>query len=329
MVDRLIFGFLWNYKVECVSRKTLFHSPDRGGLGVTNIRAKLDSFLCVHLGRLVGGPYAMWQEAAAYWVGLRVDGARAEFRTNARPHTLTATEFYDAAVRAYRRLKSARPDVDMNSVSTKTVYAALMTDESQTPVVEAKYPTIDFTAAWKTANNNRISPRPRDLGWQIVHTVLPVHFYLYSLNITKILTCPLCQADSETLQHLFLFCPIVRPVWLVLDGWLSAIWGKRFVSTARSVLFYQMSGIDDADIRTLVAVTSAELKFSIWTARNRAKFENKLVTSDALRKLFTYAVKSRIQADHIRLDEGAFADLWCRAGVLADVGLNDGLYIKI
>lgn len=119
---------------------------------------------------MVNGPYARWQELAAYWVGQRIDSIKPEFKTNARPHSLTPSKFYDMALKAYRRFKIVGPDVLVagNGIKIRSIYKTLIMSETQTPVIQAKFPIINFVNVWKRA----ISPRPREVGWRLVHNKL-------------------------------------------------------------------------------------------------------------------------------------------------------------
>jgi len=44
-MEKLIFGFLWNNKLELIKRDTLILSYDQGGLNMFNIRARIETIL--------------------------------------------------------------------------------------------------------------------------------------------------------------------------------------------------------------------------------------------------------------------------------------------
>ena len=142
-----------------------------------------------------------------------------------------------------------------------------MNMESQTPFVESKYPVIQFSEAWQTAIDRDISPRPRDLGWRIQHNVLPLKSYLHQLGITKSMNRHFCNESAETLAHLFSECPVVWPIWGVLDDWLTRVSGKPS-KTIKASYFYQFSSTAEAGTRKLAVVISAEIKHNVWIARN-------------------------------------------------------------
>ena len=187
------------------------------------------------------------------------------------------------------------------------------------------YPTIRFSEAWQTASDKDISPRPRELGWRILHNVLPVNSYLHHLGITKSMS----NESAETIALLFFNCPVVRPIWGVLDDWLTRVSGKLFKTNVELVTFYQFSSTIEAGTKKLAVVISAEIKQIVWIARIAAKFEGKRQTTASLRRHLVSAVSGRIKADHARQSGVAFEQLWCQKGVLAAIDENNKLIDKI
>ena len=61
----------------------------------------------------------------------------------------------------------------------------------------------------------------------------------------------------------------------------------------------------------MLAILISELNYAIWTQRNRLKYEKKNPNTADIKSLFEHFVRTRILADHLRLDTDVFARLWC------------------
>ena len=90
---------------------------------------------------------------------------------------------------------------------------------------------------------------------------------------------------------------------------MSAAAGFPVQVTVDSVIFMQKlntGGNDD-----MLSILSSELKNAIWIQRNRLKYERKNPDTADVKRLFEHFVKTRILADHLRLNTDVFARLWC------------------
>ena len=173
-----------------------------------------------------------------------------------------------------------------------------------------KHPLIDFTQTWHAVTNRFVSPKARELSWKIAHGVLPVNDYLYSLQIIRHNRCPFCNMP-ETLTHLFFACREVQLLWHWIERIMSDIADKAIKVDPNFVLFQQTMDLNTLDTTTLL-VLSGEAKLAIWTQRNRVKYDKKKLSSLDILRLFVHSVKTRIQADFVRLDRDTFVNIWCR-----------------
>ena len=60
-------------------------------------------------------------------------------------------------------------------------------------------------------------PKIQIFLWQVCHKALPTRALLHHRGIQVETTCPLCKGGEETLDHLFLGCPYVIPIWRLAD----------------------------------------------------------------------------------------------------------------
>ncbi|KAK9988712.1 hypothetical protein SO802_028951 [Lithocarpus litseifolius] len=49
--------------------------------------------------------------------------------------------------------------------------------------------------------------------WKLLHDCLPVKLMLANRGIPVVDVCPMCNSESESPSHLFLYCDLARAVW--------------------------------------------------------------------------------------------------------------------
>ncbi|CAL1398789.1 unnamed protein product [Linum trigynum] len=68
-------------------------------------------------------------------------------------------------------------------------------------------------ASWIRLWEADIPPKLKVFVWQILSRVLPTTEALIERKVQVRPRCPVCWARSETLEHLFLYCPVARALW--------------------------------------------------------------------------------------------------------------------
>ena len=121
--------------------------------------------------------------------------------------------------------------------------------------------------------------------------------------------CALCKTDWETAEHLLLKCSVVQPVWDLFNRWLTKIVKQPF-KIDQLFAFYQNWTITNIETRQMAARMSAEVIFVIWSKRNTVVFEKASCSSQDLIALFLNRLKTRIKADHARLNVVQFKAKW-------------------
>ena len=58
------------------------------------------------------------------------------------------------------------------------------------------------------------------LQFQILHRLIPTNQYLHKLKLKTSPTCSFCKNDIESIEHLFIECPLVRKIWDDIEEWL-------------------------------------------------------------------------------------------------------------
>mgnify|MGYP001556186939 CR=1 FL=1 len=173
-----------------------------------------------------------------------------------------------------------------------------------------------------------INPRCRDIYWRIAHRVLPVRSFMRRF-ITMQDICPLCCKDSEFIEHLFVFCVLVKPIWQLVNEWLSLVAGRNIVCDSMAILFLKFPvAVKQKDISELTAILCSELVSVIWKVRNETVFEKKIHSTNEIERIFFRRIKTRIKLDFHRKSRSDFENIWCRNEALATVS-GDTVIINI
>lgn len=137
--------------------------------------------------------------------------------------------------------------------------------------------------------------------------------------------CLFCS-QPETLAHLFVECPRLAPVFVLLRAWFQGlgevfsfvlfIFGPRYVAKNKAV-------------HTLLNFLSGTAKLAIWlTRRNRAQDQGAVEPAAMLEGL----LKARLRVEHsyYRMTDNlsAFDRIWAVGGVLCSVGEDGDLLVN-
>ena len=115
------------------------------------------------------------------------------------------------------------PLTPLANVPTRTFYR-LLTSASAQPIPSVQYwsrtlqPAPNFNATfWKSMYCPLLPNKFGDLTWKVAHRVLPTAFSLFRINAYHSMDCHHCT-DTETIDHLLLHCPTLRPFCMDLDS---------------------------------------------------------------------------------------------------------------
>ncbi|XP_039131954.1 uncharacterized protein LOC120268733 [Dioscorea cayenensis subsp. rotundata] len=78
-------------------------------------------------------------------------------------------------------------------------------------------PISDHWSGWKKLRSLKIAPRIKHFIWLIFMGRLPTTDHLFNINLGPDTPCALCGLHRETIEHLFVSCPKIQPVWNYLS----------------------------------------------------------------------------------------------------------------
>ena len=315
--NSLMHKFLWGNKPEAVARNVLINKCIKGGLELVHIGTKLKALRCMHAKQLIFGSSAKWCFFARYWIGMYLRKYNSSCDVNSGPHSDpdSIPFFYREVLEALQLLFHLRPDFNLEVASCKDVYWILIEDVIKKPNIEGKFPLVHFKTVWENVSSSFLDSTIRDVSWRIVHHVLPIGECLYFKGISQRLKCYLCH-DRELFVHLFNNCMIVRGLVRWLECIISDMLGHNYFISNRSMVFCDVVPTGFPYFDDVVLYLTGLAKFVVWSERNKAKFERKVVTSAGLISIFKSHLRLRIIADFQRLEVSVFNNLWCKNSVI-------------
>jgi len=116
-----------------------------------------------------------------------------------------------------------------------------------------------------------IMPKLKVFLWQLCHASLPTKGTLLKRGLQIDPICPLCNADIEDMEHLFLRCPTAQEVWqLAKDhNWAPVTMPPVPAESVQIWLSKLRASISRGPFDRVVA-----LLWSIWKTHNSAVFQH-------------------------------------------------------
>ena len=218
--------------MHLIRREVLELPTNRGGVNLVNIPTKIDALRIKHIIDLIFGDYnPEWKVLGRYWLGIRLKAmedikALIDWKGS---FAETPNELYQKCFELFKQflenIKQQDLEVDLAHLKTKGIYELLIENKKMRPVVETKYPLINFKKIYKDFSQIQIQASDLDLAYKVMHRSINVKAKLKRLQIVTDDTCPLCYNASETIEHLFLHCQIVQKAkknilktWLVIQS---------------------------------------------------------------------------------------------------------------
>ncbi|XP_057461129.1 uncharacterized protein LOC130751551 [Actinidia eriantha] len=158
-------------------------------------------------------------------------------------------------------------------------------------------------------------PRRAKLAWPKIvwqSFIMPKHSFILWLGLKeKLMTrdklqgviedisCPLCNAAAESIEHLFFSCRIANKIWTKIKSWLRISRGMQTLKAAAKWLIKEARGTGvPAKIKR---ISLASTVYHLWEARNQRIFEGKIKQPEAIIR--------RVQIQVYRCMYGLFPDI--------------------
>ena len=315
-VNSIIWPFLWGSRVETVARRSLICSVSNGGLGLRDFASHSQASRLAILVRTILNKQSKGFFLLKYFCGSQLASIRrgwTHLRDNSTPNALSPSSFYSPLSTSLREFI-----FPVNfSFSSKEFYSLLLAKICSIPILPLQWLSFvprhfSLTSHWQRVRDNLTENYKNDLVWLIALRAVKVRHSLRNWGYIPSARCASCPR-METIDHCFINCRRVKPVWAHFVPLLSALLNSPFVPNCSSIFFFQFQ-CTSRHFRILLFLIKTIL-YGIWKFRNKATFRNGKEDSRALIRYIKSNIKNRILIDKHRLSPLTFRDLWSHPSI--------------
>ena len=164
----------------------------------------------------------------------------------------------------------------VSTISTKSVYTFLLSENLSTPHCVVKFAPIFgilyWSCTWPQLFLFDVDRPDIDLAWKIAHGVLYTADRLASFGYSLQLSC-FCNSAPESIDHLFFECPLPHSVL----SWLQSLmfcWSLLAPSLAVRHIPFGFSPEELSCVPKVFVYILSVCKFFLWLARNDYRFRD-------------------------------------------------------
>ena len=139
--------------------------------------------------------------------------------------------------------KANEPRYFIFPACSKKLYLELIKNIEKPPVSIAKYEQLfpSHDLSWKDIyllpRSTSLDSKMREFQYKILNRILYANKALYKMGIVNSPLCTFCQISEESLEHLFIHCPISSAFWLSVAKWLKIYFPSIHVLTGVNIMF--------------------------------------------------------------------------------------------
>ena len=306
-----VFSFIWKDGPEYIKRKTMATPFAKGGANVTDISLKLSAFQVVHISKLVCPDFHhKWKFFAKYWLKYPL---RHYFGNRAVMPSIYTPVFYKHCMDSFDRFVSLSPEPPTRDVLVvKKVYDLFVEKAYEPPSIVTKHPTRDFEVTWKGVHDPFLCPELKAIAFRSAHHVLPTNMMWHRRYQGKgRRECYFleCKGD-EDLNHVFLFCPVVTPIWGFVNEVLTKVFGETVFLDVNCIVFSDVRFTSDKTKKAITLFLVNAVKRSVWLFRCKACKENYKVSTRLIFNEVDRFISLREKVDRERFAFPKFTKLW-------------------
>ena len=304
--NKALWEFFWSGKTEQIKRDVIVKPPEEGGLGVTHLQSKARALRLRGLLQITDPTCsAKWVHFARYWMGRKLairpewQWLKSNTRATAAPGQNTPT--YSTLLADFHSIHSWLSTQPLTALTTRKYYVQLLSRISS----EARSPREweeeigekqSWPSIWCNAYGGLSTNWEGDLAWKILHRVVKTKSYLRRVQrLTVPKACHRC-GKSETLNHVFLLCPVAKSVWEWVYDLIRLICDSNAALTAANILLRSdfVPSRQNKHKINLVAYLLKLALWHLWEARNRSLFDNQHTSSARIIRNIKYTIRQRI-----------------------------------
>lgn len=172
---KLVYHFLWNSKIETVSRQTLSAPANEGGLGILDFRCKSNALKVSLVLDILTRSDTKDFYLLKYFIGTQLAKLRPEWshlRDNSGPSPLTPTSFYGHSLKCITDLVSRIKDETTFKFTSKNCYLKFLQVTVTAPLLPYCWrafigPGLTTRTHWRHVRDRFTENYKNDLAWLI------------------------------------------------------------------------------------------------------------------------------------------------------------------
>ena len=290
-LNTLVFNFFWKGKKDLVTRSVVCQPFLFGGFSVVSIKFKVWALHVQWARRLVTCP-ASWVHFLYFYFWDCLGASPLDVLSRPSDFTLRSLPpFYRSFLSAWRAVdggfsvshgsfaigcSSGLSISPVSTISTKSVYTFLLSENLSTPHCVVKFAPIFgslyWSCTWRQLFLFDVDRPVIDLAWKIAHGVLYTADRLASFGYSLQLSC-FCNSAPESIDHLFFECPLAQSVL----SWLQSLmfrWSLLAPSLTVRHIRFGFSPDELSCVPKVFVYILNVCKFFVWLARNDYRFRN-------------------------------------------------------
>lgn len=333
-INQTIYPFIWNKKRDPVRRSSLIQRPNQGGLGVTDVNAKVSSLLVMWIKRYLCTPRMPWSAFFEHHLRRAFPGLTIHeilLLPGATHRDLKELPpFYRSVLSSWFQfprqltngtieiLTSRGSPIPITNFHTKWAYRILLSLRHVEHRCLAKYRDWGFDVDWKTVWSHmslwRFTRAVRDTSWLIAHASLPTADRLARFGMRVDPSCHCGQPESQI--HLFVYCPLAIEI---LQWFLTYL--RRYLPAASPPSAAEILVGYSCHV-TLPPVFSALLgviRHQLWLARNSFRFDKVPPSGPEVIRKSKSSLRFLIRMQQRHCPKHLFVALWLAGGSMGHV----------
>ncbi|KAJ8034902.1 hypothetical protein HOLleu_21924 [Holothuria leucospilota] len=310
-IHKIVFSLVWgSRKPDLVSRDVIVLPQLCGGLGLDNLRVKMNALLVKPLFPLFrGNDIPTHLITSRYFIAKQLRVFYPGIWSNSRPNSNMCTSSLSQACDVLKQLFMVDNNFAISCKHTKNI-VKLLQPVNVTISIVRKNPTFPWEKIWKLAFSSLLDNKLKDFQWRLAHQVLYTGKRIKDWGMGDGI-CPFegCGA-VETLYHIFWDCPKVKPVLT----WTAKVF--REVACTNQCLHPDLLMFGFPDLVCTPPVFQriwfifCVVKFTLWKSRCLQKFESEIQDDKQLKSIIIKSIKDRVEADRSRFSNAKFKKMW-------------------
>ena len=126
---------------------------------------------------------------------------------------------------------------------------------------------------WDGVWSSQVQPKVRNFIWRACHNILPTKTKLFEKKISTSFSCPWCEEEPETCDHILWQCEFAQKVWSACS--VSLPRGVDIRLSFLEVMECCLKGLKSPDVEIIFNTA-----WMLWRARNELMWEEKLSNVD-------------------------------------------------